>query len=80
MNCSDHPDPWFSEAGTPWHIQEGLDLSYSTDVVTTLRAMGDRTMMRWRVWGVDADGAEGTRSDWCLAAFSESGRPTPRAG
>lgn len=80
--CGDQGDPWFSQSGTPWHIRRGLGLptpTYVTDIVSTLRREGGR-QMRWRVWAVDSRGVEGTKSEWCMAAFSEDGLPTPSSG
>jgi hypothetical protein len=34
---------------------------------------------RARVWAVDSLGHEGTKSDWCVTAFSDTGLPTPRS-
>jgi len=80
--CGNHPDPWFSQSGTPWHIRRGLGFptpTYTSEVVSTLRREGGRDM-RWRVWAVDGREVEGAKSEWCVAAFSDDGLPTPSAG
>ena len=79
LGCGDHRDPWFSQSGSPWHVRSVVDPIYRTDIISTLRREGGRTM-RWRVWAVDARGVEGTKSGWCVAAFSENGLPTPGSG
>ena len=82
LNCRNQPvappRPWFSTSGTPWHVEQNLGLSWVTDLVSTLREEGGRDL-RWRVWGVDADGAAGPKSDWCVLPFSDSGKPVPGA-
>jgi hypothetical protein len=80
MNCGNRLDPWVSQSGTPWQIRSGLaSPSYMTDAITTLRREGGRAL-RWRVWGVDNQGREGTKTDWCVTSFSDTGNPTPGAG
>ena len=80
MNCGNRLDPWASQSGMPWHIRSGLaSPPYVTDAVATLRNEGGRAM-RWRVWGIDRQGREGTRTDWCVTSFSTTGNPTPGAG
>jgi hypothetical protein len=76
-NCGNAPVVWFSQSGSPWHIRSGLSaLQYVTDVVAMLRREGGRTL-RWRVWAVDALGRDGSRADWCVIGFSETGLQTP---
>jgi hypothetical protein len=78
-NCSHDLFPWVwvSQSGTPWKVTRGLQSpTYSIDVVATVRREGGKAM-RWRVWAVDRDGTEGTKSDWCVTGFNDSGLPTP---
>jgi hypothetical protein len=80
LSCGDGRDAWSSQSGTPWHVTPGLQLpTYRTDVVSRLRREGGRTM-RWRVWAVDRQGADGGKSEWCVVAFSQDGLPTPSSG
>jgi hypothetical protein len=82
LSCGDTTDAWYSQSGTPWRVMSRLsnqDSSLRTDVVSSLRREGGRTM-RWRVWAVDRLGGDGHKSDWCVVPFSEDGLRTPSAG
>jgi hypothetical protein len=77
MNCGHHLDPWVSQSGTPWRVTPAIqNPSYRLDVAATVRREGGRAM-RWRVWAVDRDGIEGTKSGWCVTVFNDTGLPTP---
>jgi hypothetical protein len=79
MNCGTRPDPWVSQSGTPWQVTPGLQSpTYRLDVAATVQREGGRAM-RWRVWAVGREGVEGTKSDWCVTVFNDSGLPTPGA-
>jgi hypothetical protein len=77
MNCGNRLDPWVSQSGTPWRVARAIpDPTYRFDVAATVKREGGRAM-RWRVWAVDPDGVEGTKTDWCVTVFNDSGLPTP---
>ena len=76
-NCGHHLFPWVSQSGTPWQLTSGLqNPAYSIDVGATVKREGGKAI-RWRVWAVDRDGTEGTKSDWCVTGFNDSGLRTP---
>lgn len=65
-------DRWFSEAGQPWHIREGLGLRspiYSSDIHHLLYEQNG-SAIRWRVWAAGHSGDEGEKSEWCQVAFA----------
>jgi hypothetical protein len=77
MNCGNYPDPWVSQAGTPWRITRAVpNPTYTFDVAATVKHEGGRAM-RWRVWAVDRDGFEGAKSNWCVTVFNDTGLRTP---
>lgn len=70
LGCSGRD--WYSSRGSPWHVQTALGLRspiYSSKIHVQLRQQGGLAL-RWRVWGVDHDGKEGQKSNWCQVAFS----------
>jgi hypothetical protein len=76
FGCSGYGRNWYSlAAGRPWHIRPGLGLRSprytSTTVVDQMREAGGHAL-RWRVWGVDQEGKEGAKSEWCQFAFAGS--------
>lgn len=79
MNCGNHLDPWVSQSGKPWQITGGIqNPNYTFDVAATVKREGGKAM-RWRVWAVNREGVEGTKSDWCVIVFNDTGLPTPDA-
>ena len=77
MNCGNHLDPWVSQSGMPWQITGGIqNPTYTFDVAATVKHQGGKAM-RWRVWAVNREGVESTKSDWCVTVFNDTGLPTP---
>lgn len=76
MNCGVHLDPWVSQSGTPWQVTSGLQSPTHTFDAATVKREGGRAM-RWRVWAVDREGVESTKTDWCVTVFNDTGLPTP---
>jgi hypothetical protein len=74
FGCGQYPNKWYSQSGAPWHMKSGLGRRtlqnpiYSSNVHVKLRKAGG-TSLRWRVWGVDSEGRDGKKSNWCQLAF-----------
>lgn len=79
FGCRDFGRQWHSlGAGAPWHLRTGLGLRpsgnsaiYSSSIHQDLKEQGG-TALRWRVWGVDHDGQDGSKSAWCRISFGGS--------
>jgi hypothetical protein len=62
---------WFSLAGTPWHLKQGVGLRstiYSSMIHEQMRDERGKAI-RWRVQAVDENGQLGDKSSWCQISF-----------